>query len=209
MSERRDWFRNRFWNAEIEAAFVQKLGRARKKAQYLRIQACELAPHNPKIALRLLDQYFALNEDFDRAQAYVDRATAFLALGDTEAAVSAYEGALAREIEFPNVRTRAWLDLPFLIAREKLSIHYDRALALLEIHKKEVMFPIDHFLWHCVRALIFSERGEHSASREAARSALAASAVTHSGFRYHSGVGLANNVDKKLVHRLEILTGNR
>ena len=73
-----EWFRNTTWNESIQAAFDAKLRRARRKGQYLRIQACTLARSHPEIALELLERYLALPDDFDRAQAYVDRAMAFL-----------------------------------------------------------------------------------------------------------------------------------
>lgn len=101
-----DWFRNTTWNDTIERTFDEKLGRARKRDQYLRIQACTLAHSHPEVALRLLDRYFALNDDFDHAQAHVDRATALLSLGRVDEALAAYEAALARESAFPNLRRR-------------------------------------------------------------------------------------------------------
>jgi hypothetical protein len=82
-----DWFRNTTWNEAVASTFNDKLRRARRKEQYLRIQACTLAPSHPEAALQLLDRYFALKDDFDHAQAYVDRATAFLALDRTNDAI--------------------------------------------------------------------------------------------------------------------------
>src|SRR5687767_8082388 len=76
-----DWFRNATWNPSIERAFDDKLRRARRKEQYLRIQACTLGRSHPDVALKLLERYFSLPNDFDHAQAHVDRATAYLALG--------------------------------------------------------------------------------------------------------------------------------
>jgi hypothetical protein len=64
-----EWFRNTAWDASIERAFDDKLRRARRKEQYLRIQASTLTRSHPDAALKLLDRYFALPNDFDRAQA--------------------------------------------------------------------------------------------------------------------------------------------
>ena len=68
-----DWYRNETWNEEIEAQFMAKLKRARRKEQYLRIQASILASKRPEVALELLNQYFELNDNFDHAQAYCAR----------------------------------------------------------------------------------------------------------------------------------------
>src|SRR5512142_736381 len=95
------WFRNTIWNDVIERNFNEKLHRARRKEQYLRIQACILARSYPEIALKLLEQYFSLKDDFDHAQAYVDRATALLALGRISEAIESYDAALSREAKFP------------------------------------------------------------------------------------------------------------
>jgi hypothetical protein len=152
--------------------------------------------------LRLLDQYFASGEHFDAAQAHVDRAVAYLRLNQIDSVVLAYEAALARENAFPNMRTRARLDLPFLIAKERLSQHYDRAIALLEAHKAELIFPVDRFLWHCALALIRSEQGDRPAAQDAARRALAASSESQSGLRYHQDVGLVGSIEKSVRQRL-------
>ena len=51
---RDDWFRKRRWDDEVAAQFEAKLKRARRKGQYLRLQACTLAKSEPNVALRLL-----------------------------------------------------------------------------------------------------------------------------------------------------------
>jgi len=127
-----DWFRNQTWDETIERGFNEKLRRARKKDQYLRIQALTLACSHPEIALRLLDQYFSLKENFFHAQAYVDPATALLTLGRLDEAIGSYEAALAREIEFPNLKTPAYLDLPYLIATRNIRVRFAQAIQLLE-----------------------------------------------------------------------------
>jgi len=187
---RDDWFRHTDWNAETEAAFFEKLRRARDKQQYLRIQASTIAGRKPEVALRLLDEYFALGDHFDLAQAHADRASAYLALGDVEHAIAALEAALAREEQYPRLQTYAYLDLPFLIMSHRIAARYTQALELLERHKARLTFPVDHFRWHAAYALILSAQAQTALDREHARLALVAAAKDHSGFRYHPSVGL-------------------
>jgi len=136
------------------------------------------------------------------AQAHVDRATAYLSSDQIDPAILAYEAALAHEEKHPHLRTNAHVDLPFLIATERLSRHYDKALVLLETHKDRLSFPAHHFRWNCALALIRSEQGDRRGAREAAQRALAASSETHSGFRYHPDVGLVTTMDESLRRRL-------
>jgi tetratricopeptide (TPR) repeat protein len=199
---RDDWFRNTEWNNAIEEAFFAKLRRARDKAQYLRIQACTIAKSHPEVALRLLDQYFNLGQHFDRAQAHVDRASAYLSLGDIEAAFKAYESALAIEEQFPSLQTNAYLELPFLVACSGTSGRYEQAMNLLRHHKSRLTFPIDHFRWHASQALILSELNQAPTARIHARQALQAASEDHSGFRYHRGIGLVREQHEDLRSRL-------
>jgi tetratricopeptide (TPR) repeat protein len=187
---RHDWYRNTEWNAQVSQEFEAKLARARRKEQYLRIQACTLAPIHPHVALSLLERYFALPEQVDAAQAHVDRATAFLAQEQIDAALSAYESALAREAEFPNLLTHAYLNLPFEIATRKLTERFPQAIKLLEEHKDRLMFAVDFFMWNSSQAIIAYELGQRIRSREYAKAALKAAERDNSGLRYHPDVGL-------------------
>lgn len=199
-----DWFRHTEWSPEIEATFEAKLKRARTKAQYLRIQACTLAGRNPSVALRLLERYFALGEHLDLAQAFVDQATALLALGRTEQAVDAYESALRREQTFPSMRTRAAIELPYLIALAGLVTRFRRALDVLDGEPATPVFPVDRFQRHAARALILQKSGK-SGAREEARLALEAAAQVNSGFRYHPGVGLVSDKHSQALAQLRAL----
>ena len=201
-----DWFRNTTWNEAVEQSFNEKLHRAKRKEQYLRIQACTLARSHPEVALQLLDRYFASKDDFDRAQAYVDRATALLALGRVNEAIESYKAALAREAESPNLQTLAYLDLPFLIATRGIREKYDDAIHALEKYKTRLAslaFPADRFRWHAAYALISAERNDAANAKVHAQSALEAAALDHSGFRYHPTVGLVTKQYDEIVQKLK------
>jgi tetratricopeptide (TPR) repeat protein len=202
-----DWFRNTTWNEAVERSFNEKLHRAKRKEQYLRIQACTLAQSHPDVALQLLDRYFALKDDFDHAQAYVDRATALLALGRVNEAIESYNAALAREEEFPNIQTTAYLDLPYLIAARGIREKYDDAIQALEKYKARlaspIAFPVDRFCWHAAYALITAERNDAASATAHAQSALEAAALDHSGFRYHPSVGLVSKQYDEVVQKLK------
>jgi hypothetical protein len=198
------WFRNTTWNDSIEHAFNEKLRRARGQGpQYLRIQASTLTRSHPAVALKLLDRYFQLPDHFDRAQAYVDRATALLALGRIDDAILAYEDALAREATLPNFRTRACLDLPYLIATRAIRNSYDRALEILNAHRKDVTFPIDVFMWNATHALIAMDLGNLAFAKPYAEGALEAANRKDSGFQYHPSVGLVTEQHAQVVQKLK------
>lgn len=200
-----DWFRNTTWNATVEEAFDEKLRRTRRKEQYLRIQACILARSYPEVALRLLDRYFALHDDFDHAQAHVDRATALLTLDRVDEALAAYEAALAREAVFPKLKTQAYLDLPYIVATRGLREQYGYALELLCRHESRLMFPADHFRWHAAHALIAAATGNTEAAHNHAARALEAARRDDSGFRHHPSAGLVTSKYKSVVQKLEAL----
>lgn len=196
------WFRNTSWDETVASAFEEKLRRARRKSQYLRIQASTLSQTHPLVALNLLDRYFALGDDFDHAQAHVDRAAAYLALGEIEAAVQSYEAALKREEVFPNLRTGAYIDLPYQIALLGLTERYEQAMTMLSAAAEQLMFPVDHFKFHAIKAIINSAKGDKSTARADARAALEAAARDHSGFRYHPGVGLVSDRHTQALSKL-------
>jgi tetratricopeptide (TPR) repeat protein len=185
-----DWYRNTDWGPDIAARFEEKLRRARRKEQYLRIQASILADRHPEIALNLLDRYFRMPTHFDHAQGHADRARAFLALGRLEDALVSYEAALRREDEYPNLLTQAAIDLPFLIATRQVAGRFDQAMDLLKRSKARLMFPIDRFKWHVANAMILRSCGDLAAAKVHASEALAEASRHESGFRYHSKLGL-------------------
>lgn len=204
---RGDWYRNNNWNADIEAEFQQRLLRARDKSQYLRIQASLLAGSHPRIALSLLDQYFALGDHFDNAQAHVDRAKALIALDDVAAAMSSYEAALTREHEYPQSKTQAYLYYACLVTNARITRLYDRAIELLDAHRERLTFPVDRYLGHGARAILLQELGRIDQARQFAGLALAASREVQSGFRYHQHFGLVEDTDDEFGRRVAALAG--
>lgn len=204
-----EWFRNNIWNDDIERAFFAKLQRARpfKRAQYLRIQVCHLTKTCPLDALRLLDVFFSMKGlpyyELEEAIAYVHKAEAHIALGDIPLAIQSYDMALQTEAKRPNVKTLAYLDSSFLVATHAISERYAQCLKLLDKHKTELMFPFESFLWHASRALILSDFGNNSLAKEDAKLALQAAEAKHSGFRYHSTLGLVGDQYSGIRKRLE------
>jgi tetratricopeptide (TPR) repeat protein len=186
----KDWFRNEEWNEEIETAFFAKLRRARDKAQYLHIQAGTLASTHPNIALGLLEQYFQLGDRFFRSPAHVTQAQAYLALGNVEYAIRAYEAALIAEEALPTVQTQAYLNLSFLVAMNGIEELYPRILELLVKFETRPAFPVEHFQWHASKALILNRQEKYGEARSSACEALIWAEKTDSGFRYHRHLGL-------------------
>jgi tetratricopeptide (TPR) repeat protein len=198
-----DWYRNVDWNPEIESAFFSRLNRSRDKSQYLRIQASHLTSSHPRSALQLLDQYFLLGDDhFDIAQAQVNKAEALTALGDIDAALSAYNEALERERKFPNYKTQAYLDFALLVLNARKVHLYTKVLEVLDEYRDCPLFPVDRYRAHGTRALILRELGRAAEAQSSAKLALAAAAERWSGFRYHQNLGLVGNVEDEFSARI-------
>lgn len=190
-----DWYRNEKWDDGIAKAFFAKLNRARDKSQYLRIQAYHLTTSNPDVALHLLDQYFGIGDAFDVAQAYVDQAAAYETLENIDAAISSLNKALVREIDHPGYQTLAYLRLPTLIVQHGRTQEYDKALAVLDSNASSPGFPVQHYAWHGLRAIILDAKGLHAEARASAIMALDWASRTESGFRNHPKLGLVQGSD--------------
>jgi len=156
-----------------------------------------------------LAHYFQLGDHFDQAQAFVERAEAYITLGNLDAALNSYEAALERERVYPQLQTRAYLDFPLLIVMRQLSELYSRAMEILDATQSRLMFPIDRYHAHGIRALILDEWGKREEAKNNAALALAAASETQSGFRYHQGVGLVPTASNDLAYRLEAIAQTR
>lgn len=198
-----DWFRNEEWNPEIEATFFDKLRRASDKAQYLKIQSGYLTQRHPTAALSLLDKYFQLQQHLFDAEAYLQQAQAYNALGREQDAINCYQKALQREREFPNVRTQAWSEFGLLVAVKEKRHLFDEALTALEEHKTEAIFPGQEFLWYGIHALIANLQKQRELATHYAVKALGSAEKTSSGFRYHAKIGLVEGQFADLRSQLQ------
>jgi hypothetical protein len=164
-----------------------------------------LAKSHPKVALRLLSQYFALGDHFDTAQAHVQRAEIFTALGDIHAALTAYGDALERERHCPGVRTQAYVQFACLVANERVASLYAKALEVLDAYREPVLLPIERYGAFGARALILQALGRSNEARSAAEHAMAAARETKSGFRYHPRFGLVQSTQDEFGRRVTAL----
>lgn len=203
---RDDWYRNKEWTADIEAAFRTKLSKARsQKSQYIVIQAGYLAHGYPAAALALIDEYFKTGDDFDVARAYCVQAEARLSLGRIGEAVVSYKEALDYETRRPGVITTASLDLAKIVAENRLSSEYDFTLEILTTRFKEsdFSFPNLRYVWNGSNALIADDLGHHVEAQEFAERALRAAAETESPYRYHRTMGLVKNSSDDFGRRIK------
>lgn len=128
---------------------------------------------------------------------------ALLALDRVDEAIAAYEAALAREASLPNLRTRTYLDLPYLIATHAIHSLYYRALEILNAHQKELVFVADHFLWNAVHAFIAMDLGKPAIAKPYAERALEAAVRKDSGFRFHPSAGLVTTQYADAIKKLQ------
>lgn len=187
-----EWFRCENWNAKVEELFFSKLQRARtQRDQYLVIQALTLSRKHPEAALQLVEHYFATKKsDFEDLRALLAKAGALTSKDLIAEAVETFKAILSLEKERPSQKSRAFVDLPYLVASKQLVDEYPFALSILEERSKDVMFPADLFMWHASLSLIREASGDQEAAIVHAGKALDAAQVKKSGFQFHSKLGL-------------------
>lgn len=206
---RSDWCRNTNWNDAIEAEFRKRLRRARafNQVQYRRVQAVYLVTTHPRVALQLLDEYFALGGDVLWAFALSTRAQAYRELGDIEEALRAYEACLDYEAANSGVRGSAYLEYPRLVMELRRRDKYERVLQLFASWDKEEIFAVQTFTRCAAMAVIHDDLGRAEEARLAAVAALGAAGVSHSGMRYHPRVGLVGDLAVEVEALLVRLAG--
>lgn len=208
---RDDWFRRKTWTEKDEKEFFARLARSRlpfHKAQYLRIQAAELAalgkPKLTRVALELLARHISeFTDPYAQTAAYFQKAMCHADLGENDAAVEYFRLSLAENRKAPNMEFGTALEFPWFIVSRQLTELYGEALSLVE--SAPIAFPVQSFQAAAVKALVSEFRGEERAAAHYAREAITAAGLRQSQFRYHRDLGLVGDEYAALVKKLEKL----
>jgi hypothetical protein len=200
-----DWFRNHKWSPAISEAFFARLARSKgsaKRAQYLRIQAVELASTGKeslvRAALQLLERHLGeFSDPYEQTQAHAQAAECNALLNQPEKAFDHFRASLRANKQAPNVDCGVAVEFPWLIACHRRKDLYDEALELLP--EDTGPFPVSRFKASAVRAVIADELGHAPEAVRNAYAALEAASQTESGLRYHKDLGLVGANHKEMV----------
>jgi hypothetical protein len=187
-----NWFDSPDWSADAQAEFEEKLGRARKKGEYLRAKGAALVRAGDP-GRRLAGRALLLRLVRD----YPDTLTIAWAhefLGDAysedemyEEAEAHYREALAAYDRTPGVGGHARVRLADLISVTRQREKYAEAEALLDAY--DPLFKIDHFRVFTVRARLASEAGDPEEAASYASAALQLAADKNPQLPRHPDVG--------------------
>lgn len=144
-------------------------------------------------------------EQMQLAAAHYQRAWCFQSLKQSDSAVDAFRAAIAAEKEHPNFQTTAALDFGWFAITEMRVDLFDEVDRLLPSRAKSADFPIEKFRRSAARAVIAAHRRIVDRAAKHAADALAAVDATHSGFAYHSRLGLVPNTpeNEAVIRRLQ------
>ena len=205
-----DWYRKKTWTKSDQQDFFVRLKRSRRqfhKAQYLRVQACELKEtgrvDNLHAAINLLQLLFAeYPEPVEFAISYQLLGECHEQLGIFDVAIQSYRSALSQQRTYPNVQTNSHISLAVLVAKQRRRADYDEALQALNEWGRLGEFPVMDFYLCAARAMICADTEQRDDAITWARRALEAAAKTHSGYRYHTTLGLVGDQHAELVDRM-------
>lgn len=124
-------------------------------------------------------------------------------------AMDAYRAAIEAQQVQPNVRTDAWLELAWIIAKNQLRDHYEEAIGLLSQFRDASTFPVQRFKQHAARALIANELHDIGTAAAEAQLAIVAANESQSGFRYHQNLGLVGEEYSGDLRRLRQIADRR
>jgi tetratricopeptide (TPR) repeat protein len=167
-----DWYRNTQWSPAIAEDFEARLARSRsQKAQYLSLQGMALVPKCPEVAASLLRRAIEMGDPFETVRALATLAQAHLALGNVEGALEAYEAALERQIEQPNIVSVQPADYLFAIGYFRAESRMPGAVAIAEAMPDDGIFGPDPQII-AAKAMVFDLAGRTAEASAAAAKAL-------------------------------------
>lgn len=205
-----DWYRKTTWSKSAKEEFFARFNRSRTnfhKAQYLRIQASYLQSTNTEeMALCSLELLELILKDYpeksELSSTYLQKAECLIMLGKIEQGIDEMRNALQAEREYPNTKTEVWLEFGWTAIIYQISYLYDEVFEVLNEFKSDLMFPVDKYRWNAIQAIIGNEKGNKNAAKKYASTALEASSLVHSGFRYHPNIGLVQNPNAEIHSQL-------
>ena len=211
--KRHNWFRKTTWTAKDQEEFWTRHRRSRgnyNKSQYLRIQASHLAqtgePALLDAAMELLNR--SLDEFPEPSQLschLMQRGDIFLRRGQIDEALGEFRAAISRERVYPSARTQCWISFGWVASVHRRVELFDEVEKVISERCKDALFRIDFYRMHAIHAMIAMLRGDRICARQHAEAALREATKTHSGFRYHSKLGLVNDTDSVVRKQLEEL----
>ena len=193
---REDWYRNKDWNDAIEAAFRDRLSRARERGQYLSIQGSALTGSLDQrlvlVGLGLIDEALVEYKDdrgFMKRTAYLEKVRALAKLGREAEIMPVLRAALQL-----GPSSDAAHDFLHFVVTRKLREHYDEARRLATDAIASEIIPNNVFEYNCKVAMIADELGDEEAARNHALWALDVFGERRSPFWRLPDFGLVQSV---------------
>jgi tetratricopeptide (TPR) repeat protein len=211
MQTSHEWYRRTAWTPADERDFFVRLGRARKKTEYLLQQAQVLLKtvvhEHTSAALRLLDLLLAEYPDaFYLSNAHLARAEALVMLDRLPEAIDAFRSALEARRELPNVINYAYLEFGWTVARLRRHEHYDEVLAALREFDSaaDLTFPVNAYRYFGALAMIADDHQSPGEAHRWAARAIEAASVEKGPFSRHPEFGTLDlaEVDVEAHRRL-------
>jgi len=198
-----EWYRRKTWTEDDEQEYFAKLAKARKhsRAQYLRVQAIELAETKQTDLMTTAEKL--LNKLFDEyPESQVDMSSGYATLGNIykerqmiDEAISYYKKAIDFEIFFPNVLTQAYLDYSELIVKFNKKSNFEFVEKIILERIGDSIFPLEKYRAYSILSIISQYKGDKPAAVQYQNIANDNADFKTSGLRYHQDLGLVKNRD--------------
>lgn len=193
-----DWYRRKTWTKTDEEEFFAKLGRARKdgRAQYLKIQAIELAYTKNKQLLKVAEALLNKmlieypEDNFNKGSALHTLGDIYKELGNEKIALDYYKQALDFETIYPNVKTQAYLDYAELSVKTKDISKFEELESILLERQHGLLFPIEKYKVNSLLSIINKQNGRQDKATFYAELAEQNANAETSGLRYHKNLGI-------------------